>query len=493
MTEHIGPVTRQRVIGGRYELVEVLGRGGMGVVWRAQDRVIGRHVAVKELRLPDGIADHEREVFQQRVLREARTAGRLNDPSIVTVHDVLNDAGTTYIVMELVQAQTLSELVRSRGPLPPQQVITLAEQVLDALSVAHAAGVVHRDIKPSNMMLLANGRLKLADFGIAQTIDDPRLTTSGQIIGSPSYLAPERIHGNQATAASDLWALGAVLCFAVEGRDPFERATTAATLNAVLNETPRLTRCPAQLATLIRGLLIGDPNARLTATQVRALLRMPDVTAPFTATASQPYSPTTATPYPGQPLTQFAARPGKRLRWLVVALVVLLAVGTGIGGYALGDTTDSAAPPTALAATVDYGSPDAQIPEFELGNGDCGDGQVVPGRSFTSNESVDCGSPHDFEVYDVSTAVASSSLHIQPPSAQQLDAEADSVCTIVFYSAWITPADKATALSYTALVPSSRAWQVDPDSSTGGTRQILCVLTSRDGSQLTSSAVSTNS
>lgn len=483
MTEH--PVTQRRVVGGRYELLDVLGRGGMGVVWRAHDRVIGREVAVKELRLPDGVDQHEREVFQQRVLREARTAGRLNDPSIVTVHDVIDEAGTTYIVMELVRARTLSDLVRAQGPLPPQQVVTLADQVLGALEVAHAAGVVHRDIKPSNIMLLDNGRVKLADFGIAQAVDDPKLTTSGKLIGSPSYLAPERIHGSEATAASDLWALGAVLCCAVEGRDPFDRSTTAATLHAVLNEPPQLIRCPPQLATIIRGLLIADPHARLTATQVRALVRMSDVTTPLTP---QPFSPTAALP----PLTRVVPRRRRSgLRWLVAGLVVVLAAGTGVGGYFVGHAAGSPSP-DALAATLDYGSPDAQIPRFELSDGECGNGEVVAGRSFTSNGSVDCDSPHDFEVYSTSTAVSSSSLHLAPPSAGQLAAEADGICTVVFYSAWITPADKTTTLTYTVLIPSARAWQVDPSSDTG-TRDIVCVLTRRDGGQLTRSAIAHSS
>jgi serine/threonine protein kinase len=404
------------------------------------------------------------------------------------VHDVIDEAGTTYIVMELVQAATLSELVRTQGPLDPQQVIALAEQVLGALEVAHAAGIVHRDIKPSNMMVLANGRVKLADFGIAQAVDDPKLTTTGKLLGSPSYLAPERVHGSEATAASDLWALGAVLCFAVEGHDPFERATTAATLHAVLNETPQLPRCPPQLATIIQGLLIPDPHARLTARQVRALLHMPDVTTQITTTTPQPFVHTPALPVE-QPATRAVTRSRTGLRWLAVGLVTVLVVGTAIGGYLVGHASSATSPPTALTATLDYGSPDAQIPQFQLGNGACGNGQVVHGRSFTSNESVDCHSPHDFEVYNASTAVSSSTLHIQPPSPQQLNAEADTICTIVFYSAWITQADKATALTYTALVPSTRAWQIDPSSQTG-TRQILCVLTRRDGNQLTDSAVS---
>jgi hypothetical protein len=323
--------------------------------------------------------------------------------------------------------------------------------------------------------------VKLTDFGIAQSVDDPKLTMSGEIVGSPSYLAPERVHGGEATAASDLWALGAVLCFAVEGHDPFERATTAATLQAVLTESPELTRCPPQIAMIIRGLLIADQHARLTAPQVRALAHLSDMTGP---TAPQPHAHA-----PGQAATRVLARRGKGMRWLAVGLALLLAGGTAIGGYLVGHATGAATPPTALTATFDYGSPDAQIPEFQLGNGSCGNGQVVPGRSFTSNESVDCASPHDFEIYNASTAVSSSALHIQPPSADQLKAEADSICAIVFSSDWITPADKATTLVYTALVPSRRAWQADPSSQTG-TREILCVLTRKDGGQLTSSMVS---
>jgi serine/threonine protein kinase len=459
----------------------------MGVVWRAKDQVIGRQVAVKEMRPPDGIDGHEREVFQQRVLREARTAGRLNDPSIVTVHDVIDEAGTTYIVMELVPARTLSELVRAKGPLAPQQVVSLADQVLGALEVAHAAGIVHRDIKPSNIMLLDSGRVKLADFGIAQAVDDPKLTVSGHLVGSPSYLSPERVHGSEATAAADLWALGALLCFAIEGHDPFERATTAATLHAVLNESPRLTRCPPQLATIIGGLLITDPYARLTAPQVRALLLLPDVAAPTTViTPQQPFAP--VVPHSPEPVS------GRRtgLRWLAAGVAVLVAAGAAIGGYLVGHATGPTTPPTGLVATLSYGSPDAQVPKFQLNNGACGNGQVVAGRRFTSNESVDCNSPHDFEVFDTSTAIGSSSLPIQPPSQQQLSAEADSVCTIVFNSAWITPSDKATTLGYTAMMPSTGAWQIDPNSQTG-TRQILCVLTRKDGRQLTSSAMSHSS
>ncbi|MEO6088201.1 MAG: serine/threonine-protein kinase, partial [Umezawaea sp.] len=267
-----GVSAQPRVIAGRYTLLVELGRGGMGVVWRAQDNVIGRHVAIKELHLPDGVPTEERHVLEERVLREARAAGRLNDPAVVTVFDVVVENRMTYIVMELVEAATLSTLINRQGPMPPERVSSMAQQLLSALEAAHAAGIVHRDVKPGNIMVRPDGRVKLTDFGIAQAVDDPRLTTSGSLIGSPAYMAPERIHGNEAGPASDLWALGATLCYAIEGVSPYERASTASTLHAIMNETPRLTRAHGVLAAVITGLLMADPNARLNGPQARAML-----------------------------------------------------------------------------------------------------------------------------------------------------------------------------------------------------------------------------
>ncbi len=209
-----------RVIGGRYVVLAELGRGGMGIVWRAEDRVMGRHVAVKELHLPVGLSTEERALFRERLLREARTAGRLNDPGIVTVYDVITDDGVDHIVMELIDARTLAQVVATSGPLDERAVVTIGRQVLTALRTAHDGGVVHRDVKPSNVMLAADGRVKLTDFGIAQAADDPRLTTTGSLIGSPGYMSPERLEGGGATPAADLWALGATLFHAVQGHGP---------------------------------------------------------------------------------------------------------------------------------------------------------------------------------------------------------------------------------------------------------------------------------
>ncbi|MBC8090946.1 MAG: serine/threonine protein kinase, partial [Pseudonocardia sp.] len=214
----------------------------MGIVWRAEDRVMGRHVAVKELHLPDGLPSAERLLFRERLLREARTAGRLNDPGIVTVYDVVTDNGVDHIVMELIEARTLAEVVAASGPLDEGSATSMGQQLLAALRVAHQGGVVHRDVKPSNVMLAAGGRVKLTDFGIAQAADDPRLTSTGALIGSPGFMSPERLEGGPATPAADLWAVGATLFHAVQGHGPFDRDTTAATIAAVLHADPPPTR-----------------------------------------------------------------------------------------------------------------------------------------------------------------------------------------------------------------------------------------------------------
>ncbi len=261
----------QRLVAGRYAVLDELGRGGIGVVWRAHDQVIGRQVALKELRIPPGLGRQDHDLFVQRVLREARTAGALNDPAIVTVYDVVPEGGAMYIVMELIEATTLTEEI-ARGPLSEQRATELGLQVLSALQTAHAAGIVHRDIKPSNIMVLPGDRVKLTDFGIAQAMDDPSLTATGGIMGSPGYLAPELFQGEPPSPATDLWALGATLFHVVEGRAPFQRDSTAATMHAIMYDDPRLHRCTGPLASVIMGLLVHAPEQRLTAAQVRSRL-----------------------------------------------------------------------------------------------------------------------------------------------------------------------------------------------------------------------------
>ena len=209
----------------------------MGVVWRARDSVLARDVAVKEVRLRSQVTTEERRVLYERTLREARTAARLNHPAVVTVYDVIEADGSPWIVMELVQARSLERIVAEDGPLPPGQAADVGLRLLGALASAHAAGIMHRDVKPSNVLIAADGRAVLTDFGIATLEGDSTLTQTGMVMGTPGFTAPERVRGDAAGPASDLWSLGATLYAAVEGRGPFDdRGSSMAILSAIANE-----------------------------------------------------------------------------------------------------------------------------------------------------------------------------------------------------------------------------------------------------------------
>jgi eukaryotic-like serine/threonine-protein kinase len=261
-----------RLIANRYALSAPLGRGGMGVVWRAQDAVLGREVAIKEVVFPATMPEQERGPARARVMREARAAARLNHPAAVTLYDVVQDQGGTFIVMELVSAPTLAELVREQGPLPVERVAEIGAQVAGALEAAHAAGIVHRDVKPGNVMVPEAGTAKLADFGIASLQGDPQLTSTGLVIGSPAYMAPEQAKGEASGPPADFWALGGTMFYAVEGEPPFDRGTSIATLAAVVNDPPRHPRRAGPLTSLLTALLDKDPTSRPTGPKVRAWL-----------------------------------------------------------------------------------------------------------------------------------------------------------------------------------------------------------------------------
>lgn len=264
-----------RVVAGRYRLESVLGRGGMGTVWLAADTLIDRQVALKEVRAPSGVVEGDEDSFVERALREARNAGRLNHPGVVSVYDVAGpagDDGAVYIVMEYVPAPSLAEAIDEQGPLPPHRVAAIGAGILDALGAAHAMGIVHRDIKPANVLVGEGDKVKLTDFGIALAADDARLTRSG-VIGTHAYLAPERFEGGEAGPAGDLWALGATLFHAVAGVAPFDRETTTATLRAILFEDPPPPPCGPPLAEVIRGLLTRPVADRLSSEAALPMLQ----------------------------------------------------------------------------------------------------------------------------------------------------------------------------------------------------------------------------
>jgi eukaryotic-like serine/threonine-protein kinase len=263
----------ERLLAGRYRLRAVIGRGGMGVVWRARDELLNRDVAVKEVIWPPEIQEAERETIRLRAVREAQMAARLHHPNVVGVYDIFEEDGRPVIVMELLPFGSLRDTLGDDGPLPPTRVVRIGLGVLAGLRAAHEVGVIHRDVKPANIMLGPEDRVVLTDFGIAKATDSEALTTAGILIGSPSYLAPERARGGSAGAPADLWGLGASLYTAVEGRPPFERPGALASLTAVVADEPDPYRHAGTLEPVISGLLRKDPGARLSAAEAEQMLR----------------------------------------------------------------------------------------------------------------------------------------------------------------------------------------------------------------------------
>ncbi|MEU9355766.1 serine/threonine-protein kinase [Streptomyces griseoloalbus] len=262
-----------RLIAGRYRLLDRLGHGGMGTVWRAKDETVDREVAVKEPRVPDHLPERERANAFERMRREARAAARLDHPAVVNVHDVAVVDGQPWIVMELVQGRSLGAVLQEEGTLSAREAARVGLEVLGALEAAHAAGILHRDVKPDNVLLGRHERVVLTDFGIARIEGETNLTDTGGFVGSPEYIAPERVLGQRPGPASDLWSLGVVLYAATEGVSPFRRSNTPATLQSVLNAVPAPpASARGPLAEVITGLLQKDPARRPNAAQVRAVL-----------------------------------------------------------------------------------------------------------------------------------------------------------------------------------------------------------------------------
>ncbi|MEU6517503.1 serine/threonine-protein kinase [Streptomyces sp. NPDC046978] len=260
------------LLAGRYRLVDSIGSGGMGRVWRAHDEVLHRAVAIKELTAALYVTESDRAVLLARTHAEARAAARINHSAVVTIHDVLEHDNRPWIVMELVEGGSLADAVKERGRIEATEAARIGLWVLRALGAAHAAGVLHRDVKPGNVLLATDGRVLLTDFGIAQVEGDSTITRTGEIVGSVDYLAPERVRGHDPGPASDLWALGATLYTAVEGRSPFRRTSPLTTMQAVVDENPAPPQFAGALGPVIAALLSKEPVHRPGAAQLEQML-----------------------------------------------------------------------------------------------------------------------------------------------------------------------------------------------------------------------------
>ncbi|MEU5528071.1 serine/threonine-protein kinase [Micromonospora chersina] len=339
---------QQVVIAGRYRLLDLVGRGGMGRVWRAWDEMLHREVAVKQVVPPAWLAPHERDELRGRTLREARTAARLSHPNVVRVYDVVRVDGDPWLVMEYVPSRSLQEIVETDGPVDPRRAAGIGLAVLAALRAAHDAGVLHRDVKPGNVLLARDGRVLLTDFGLA-VFDggDGMMTRPGLVLGSPQYVAPERAAEGVSSVEADLWSLGATLHAAVEGRSPYARSTAMATLAALASQPPDPAPHAGPLAPVLAGLLRRDPRLRLGHDDAARLLAA--ATAPAVDVPARP-SPTTGDDGECPSRRRRAAA----RRWGLAAAAAVLAVAAGVG--------------TALAVTDDPdgrpgGDPHADAPD----------------------------------------------------------------------------------------------------------------------------------
>ncbi|AKZ57633.1 Serine/threonine protein kinase [Streptomyces ambofaciens ATCC 23877] len=335
-----------RLLAGRYRLGDVLGRGGMGTVWRAEDETLGRTVAVKELRFPGNIDEEEKRRLITRTLREAKAIARIRNNSAVTVYDVVEEDDRPWIVMELVEGKSLAEAIREDGLLEPRRAAEVGLAVLDVLRSAHREGILHRDVKPSNVLISEDGRVVLTDFGIAQVEGDPSITSTGMLVGAPSYISPERARGHKPGPAADLWSLGGLLYAAVEGTPPYDKGSAIATLTAVMTENLEEPKNAGPLRDVIYGLLTKDPAQRLDDAGARAMLNK-IIHAPAGPADTEPADATKVVPLPAQPDERTrrggsagaggkrAEEAGERLRGALRS-VRKAAVGAGAAGAAAG-------------------------------------------------------------------------------------------------------------------------------------------------------------
>jgi serine/threonine protein kinase len=268
----LGSAPYGRLIAGRYRLWSLLGRGGMGLVWLAQDELLDRPIALKQVGVGDAASEDSRRKARARALGEARAAARVNHDGVIKIHDVVRDDALPWIVMELLSGRTLAETLQGEGPLPIDEVAHIGLRLLDGLQAVHRAGIVHRDVKPGNVHQCGDGRVVLTDFGIAYIAGEEPRCPMDTFAGSPAYISPEQLHGAQPEPASDLFSLGATLFAAVEGRPPFDKGDVWATLISVIDDGPAPFVRAGPLRPVLQGLLAKEPERRLTGDDARDAL-----------------------------------------------------------------------------------------------------------------------------------------------------------------------------------------------------------------------------
>ncbi|GID63556.1 hypothetical protein Acy02nite_14370 [Actinoplanes cyaneus] len=266
-------VTVQTVIAGRYRIIRPLGSGGMSHVWLAHDAVRHLDVAIKQCTVPDGLHPDQQGVVRTWALSEAQAVARIRHPHVIRTFDVLPDPEGPWLIMEYVQGRSLQQVIQEHGPMPPARVARIGLAVLDALTAALRAGLLHLDVKPGNVLIGDDGRIVLIDFGPAVTAAGvAALTDARVVLGSPKYIAPERLFDRVSSADSDMWSLGATLYHAVEGRPPYARNSTPATLRALAAGPPDAPRRAGPLTPVLAGLLRLHPAARISPAETAELL-----------------------------------------------------------------------------------------------------------------------------------------------------------------------------------------------------------------------------
>ncbi|WP_277439671.1 serine/threonine-protein kinase [Streptomyces sp. SPB162] len=361
-------------VAGRYRITGRLGRGGMGTVWRATDELLDRQVAVKELHFNEGLSDGEQQLYRDRALREARSVAQIRHPHVVVLHDVIEQDGRPWIVMELIDGHSLADVLAKDGPVEPREAARIGAAVAGALHAAHERGVLHRDIKPANVLIeRETGRVVLTDFGIARVSGSVTLTETGVFVGSPEYTSPERMSGATAGPESDLWSVGVLLCASVDGHSPFRRDSIGGVLHAVVYDDIRPPASAGPLLPVVSALLERDTGRRMGAVAAELWLRTYAETGEATGTghvptvirdtvippdpgpepAQDPTPPLTPSPFPvGAPRER-----GKSRRGVLVGALLALVLGAGVTAAVLAMNGDDGSAGTAATPRPSSSSP----------------------------------------------------------------------------------------------------------------------------------------